>query len=123
MQPQNGGRGRVGGVSCSMGGLCRPIGSRLWSVLSLVCGAEYDRGQEEASYRQLQKRADEIASLIVTGRYEAIDIVIQIRHLEDFVKERLPGREGLFDMVYGSRFRRLWDQFRRAAGEGALPEW
>jgi hypothetical protein len=94
----------------------------LWSALNLVCGTEYDRRREEESYRELQRWADEIASLIVTGRCEAIDIVIQIRNLDDFVEQRLPGREGLFDMVYGSRFRRLWDQFRRA-GEGALPQW
>ena len=104
------------------GGPRRDTGSLSWSALTPLRGTAYNSSREDESVRELQRRADEIASLIVTGHYEAIDIVIRIRRLEDFVAEHLPGREGLFDMVYGSRFRRLWDQFR-GAHEGALPQW
>jgi len=56
----------------------------------------------ERAYRDLQRRADRISSLIVTGDYPAIDVVIQIRNLRGF--------------------RRLWEQFREPREE-PLPDW
>jgi len=76
----------------------------------------------ERAYRDLQRRADRISSLIVTGDYPAIDVVIQIRNLRGFVESRFPDRMRLFEMVYESRFRRLWEQFREPREE-PLPDW
>jgi hypothetical protein len=81
-----------------------------------------ESADEEASYRQLQRRADRICSLIVASDYPAIDVIIEIRKLREFAERRFPGKVGLFERIYESRFRRLWQQFRpEAAGE--LPEW
>ena len=77
---------------------------------------------EEGAYRELQRRADRIASTIVASDYAAIDVVIEIRKLKDFAQVRFPGRERLFEMVYESRFKRLWQQFR-GERNGALPQW
>ena len=77
---------------------------------------------EEAAYRQLQREAERIASLIVASDYAAIDVVIEVRKLKQYADARFPGRSGLFEMVYGSRFRRLWAQFRQQQ-EGPLPQW
>ena len=74
------------------------------------------------AYSRLQREADRISSLIVASDYPAIDIVIAIRGLRDFVQDRFPDRVSFFEMVYESRFRRLWEQFRRDA-EGPLPAW
>ncbi|NLW49586.1 MAG: hypothetical protein GXY85_01910 [Candidatus Brocadiaceae bacterium] len=75
-----------------------------------------DRPESEESYRALQRRADRICSLIVASDYPAIDVVIEIRKLREFVERNFPGRERLFDVIYRSRFRRLWSQFRSDAG-------
>ena len=72
--------------------------------------------KEEQRYRTLQRRADRICSLIVASDYPAIDLVIEIGKLRDSAERHFPGREKLFEMVYGSRFRRLWRQFRPEAG-------
>lgn len=80
------------------------------------------RLSEEQAHRQLQKRADRICSLIVASDYPAIDVVIQIRNLRDFVETHFPDRMELFERVYESRFKRLWEQFR-ADSEEQLPEW
>lgn len=77
---------------------------------------------EEADYRRLQREADRVCSLIVASDYPAVDVTIEIRKVREFARERFAGRMGLFDLVYGSRFRRLWGQFRPAV-DGALPEW
>ena len=72
--------------------------------------------------RKLRRRADQIASLIVASDYPAIDIVIEIRKLREYVDRKMPEKTRLFEMVYESRFRRLWRQFREEQ-EGPLPEW
>jgi len=82
----------------------------------------YRHAHDEESYRQLQRRADRICSLIVASDYPAIDIVIGIRQLREFAESHFPDRVRLFEMVYESRFRRLWKQFRQDSEE-PLPEW
>ena len=72
--------------------------------------------------RHLRREADRISSLIVASDYPAIDIVIEIRNLRDYVSENMPDRMELFEMIYESRFKRLWAQFREEE-EGPLPEW
>jgi hypothetical protein len=83
--------------------------------------SENSRDSEEA-YRQLQRRADQICGLVIATDYPAIDVVIQIRKLKEYAEEEFPGKGGLFQRIYESRFRRLWEQFR-ADEAGALPEW
>ena len=78
--------------------------------------------QQKLACRELQREADSIGSLIVASDYPAIDIVIQIGRLKEFVEAQFPDRVWLFELIYGSRFRRLWEQFR-PEGQGALPDW
>ena len=78
--------------------------------------------ENEGAYRELQRRADEIARLIVATDYPAIDVVIQIRKLKEEVETNFPGKRRLFERIYESRFRRLWQQFRDEEA-GPLPEW
>ena len=77
---------------------------------------------EERRYRELQRRADRVSFLIVASDLPAIDVVIEIRNLREFAQENFPDRVALFERIYESRFRRLWEQFRSDSGEG-LPEW
>jgi hypothetical protein len=83
---------------------------------------EASRPSERQAYLRMKRRADRISSLIVASDYPAIDVVIEIRKLREFAEEHFPGRLDLFDRIYGSRFRRLWGQFRPGAGD-ELPEW
>ena len=88
----------------------------------MCAGLSQTDPEEELACRELQRRADGITSLIVASDWPAIDVVIRIRKLKEFVEMRMPDRTDLFEIVYGSRFKRLWGQFR-AQGEGPLPEW
>lgn len=78
--------------------------------------------EDEPAHKQLQRQADRVASLIVASDWPAVDLAIQIRRLREFVETRMPDRTRLFEIIYGSRFKRLWEQFR-AARDGPLPEW
>ena len=84
--------------------------------------AHSEARREEVAYRRLQREAERIASLIVASDYAAVDVVIAIRQLKEFVEAEFPGTRRLFEMVYEGRFKRLWEQFREQR-DGALPEW
>jgi len=78
--------------------------------------------EEEELYRELQGRADRLCSLIAESDYPAIDVVIEIRKVREFAEDHFPDRMDLFEKIYESRFKRLWEQFRAGSGE-TLPEW
>ena len=60
----------------------------------------------------LQRRADRVASMIVTSSYSDLDCALAERELRMECLSLLPDRMELFDLVYVARFRRLWEQFR-----------
>ena len=59
----------------------------------------------------LRREADRICVLILSTDLPKVDILIEVEKLRELCEELFPGREELFDMVYGSRFDRLWEQF------------
>ena len=56
--------------------------------------------------------ADRVCVLILSSDLPAIDIEIEKNRVRAFCLELYPEQEQLYEMVYGSRFQRLWDQFR-----------
>lgn len=69
---------------------------------------------EDEAVRQLQRQADRICELIVSGEVPLVDIEIQQAALREAVLRLFPDKQALYQMVYESRFRRLWQQFRQA---------
>ncbi len=67
---------------------------------------------EDEAVRGLQRQADRICEMIVTGDTPQIDIEIQQAALREAVAKQFPDKQALYAMVYESRFRRLWQQFR-----------
>ena len=64
------------------------------------------------STRDLQRMADRVCVLILSSDLPAIDIEIEKSKVRDRCLELFPDREALYEMIYESRFQRLWDQFR-----------
>lgn len=60
----------------------------------------------------LQRRADRVASMIVTSCYTDLECALAERELRMEFLSLLPERMELFDLVYTARFRRLREQFR-----------
>jgi hypothetical protein len=67
--------------------------------------------------REVQRMADRVCTLILSSDLPAIDIEIEKNKVRERCLELYPDREQLYEMVYESRFQRLWEQFR---GE---PDW
>jgi hypothetical protein len=68
--------------------------------------------------REVQRMADRVCTLILSSDLPAIDIEIEKNKVRDRCLELYPDQELLFEMLYESRFQRLWDQFR--TGEEAM---
>ena len=68
---------------------------------------------EDEAVRALQRRADRICEMIVTGEAALIDIEIQQAALREAVARAFPDKQALYQLIYESRFRRLWQQFRQ----------
>jgi len=61
----------------------------------------------------LARESDRIVNLILHTSMPRVDIDIQIENFREECLRRYPGSEPLFGMVYGSRFRRIWDQWQK----------
>jgi hypothetical protein len=77
-------------------------------------GASLEKAKllEEKKLRELKILADRICFLIVSSDYRAADVKIEAANAKRRCEELFPGKGDVFDLVYGSRFKRLWSQFR-----------
>ena len=67
---------------------------------------------EDDAVRDLQQRAERICELIISREAPQIDIEIQQAALRETVSRVFPDKQGLYQLIYENRFRRLWQQFR-----------
>ncbi|MBI2104909.1 MAG: hypothetical protein HYT90_04945 [Candidatus Omnitrophica bacterium] len=81
------------------------VEEELTARLSALCA-------EDEAVRALQRQADRICELIVSGDVPLIDIEIQQAALREAVARAFPDKQALYQLLYDSRFRRLWQQFR-----------
>ena len=66
----------------------------------------------ETEYRTLQRDADLICMLIVSSDLPEVDIEIAKNKLRAEVEDNWPDRLRLYEMIFESRFDRLWQQWR-----------
>lgn len=58
---------------------------------------------------ELKSYSDRICNAIFHMDLEWVDVDIQVNEMRYFCGENAPEKLPLFEMVYASRFRRLWD--------------
>ena len=68
--------------------------------------------------RSLQRMADRVCVLILSTDLPETDIEIEKSKVREHCLELYPDRGDLFETIYESRFRRLWEQFREAEEDG-----
>jgi hypothetical protein len=66
---------------------------------------------------ELSKMADRVCQLILSSDWPDVDVAIEKEKVRAFCEESFPDRMELYEMIYESRFQRLWDQWRDAAAE------
>ncbi len=67
--------------------------------------------------KELQRMADHVCSLILISDYPEIDIEIEKTKVRERCEELYPDSMDLYEMIYESRFNRLWEQFRELSGQ------
>lgn len=68
--------------------------------------------EEEAKIREISRMAQEVSFLIVATDFPRVDIDIKRAELKARCRVLFPDKMHVYEMVYGSRFDRLWQQFR-----------
>lgn len=76
-----------------------------------------DLMSEREAARRLSRMADRVCLLILMEDYPRIDIEIEKEQVREECERLFPDRLDLYEMVYESRFRRLWSQFREPLEE------
>ncbi|MFH1552170.1 MAG: DUF72 domain-containing protein [Candidatus Omnitrophota bacterium] len=74
---------------------------------------EIEAEEEDEKVQILSREAEKIVSLILHTDYAQVDIEIEKGKLREMCKKFFPDKEYLYEMIYGNRFDRLWEQFRR----------
>jgi hypothetical protein len=59
----------------------------------------------------LARMSDRICSRILHEEIEWIDVQIEIEKMRDLVRQHAPEKQDLFERLYETRFRRLWEQW------------
>jgi hypothetical protein len=68
--------------------------------------------RETNRVRAFQREANAVARLILNTDLPWVDVAIQIERLRTRAERCFPGKNRVFNLVYVSRFRRLWQQWR-----------
>jgi len=70
-----------------------------------------DRRRE--GIEELSRESDRIVNLILYSSLPRVDIEIEIEKFREECLRRYPGSDDLFEMIYASRFRRIWEQWEK----------
>lgn len=80
---------------------------------SLEDFTRYAESVEEREHAlEIQEEANRICQMILDENCPEVDIEIAKGKLRERVIELFPDKVGLYEMIYESRFKRLWEQFR-----------
>lgn len=72
----------------------------------------FESEDERAKAREIQQDAEEICRMILSEAASPVDIEIAKERLKEKVSRLFPSKVGTYEMIYESRFKRLWEQFR-----------
>jgi hypothetical protein len=98
-------------IVCACGAKLGLGGDEVLSQLARIC-RQYDLQIEEDKLAEIKNAQDRIVSLILNTDYSAVDIEIEKAKFRGLIQSLFPDKTHLVDLIYESRFKRLWEQFR-----------
>ncbi len=78
---------------------------------------QYDLEIEEENLSQIKRASERIAFLIVATDVPKVDIEIEMHALKELIEKLFPDKAHLYEMIYETRFHRLFEQFRSGSGQ------
>lgn len=76
----------------------------------------FESEDERKKAKSIQADAQRICRMILNENCPAVDIDIEKEKLREKVRQFFPDKMQTYRMIYESRFKRLWDQFRSGPG-------
>lgn len=73
---------------------------------------QFEMEVEEEKLLEIKKAHDRIVFLIMNTDYPEVDIEIEKQRFKELIKILFPQKMHLYELIYGPRFKRLWEQFR-----------
>src|SRR5262245_43011453 len=89
------------------------------NAVTCACGARFrprSRPDARREQRLLGERADQLCRMILSSEHSDVDVALERGRVRELAEALFPDRMDLYEMVYESRFDRLWEQFRAAEG-------
>jgi len=71
-----------------------------------------EKEKQKKKLNKLKFSVDKICRMILSKECKDIDIKIEISKFRKEFLSTFPKKENLYNMIYESRFKRLWQQFR-----------
>lgn len=72
-----------------------------------------ENGEQKEKLEKLKSKVDKICTMILSKEYKKVDIEIEKNKFRKKFLRIFPDKEKLYNMIYESRFKRLWEQFRK----------
>jgi hypothetical protein len=93
-------------------------------TLLCACGARVGAPPARAPGRRdqalLGRRADGVCRMILSSECPDAEVAIERDRVRELAESLFPDRMDLYEMIYESRFDRLWQQFRSARRRDGL---
>lgn len=71
---------------------------------------------EDQRIQEIQRSADRICQMILNPSFTKVDIELAKAKLYSLCLDLFPDKIWLYDLIFESRFKRLWEQFRSQNG-------
>ncbi len=98
-------------IVCKCGAKLGLGGEEVFRQLAKLC-RQYDLRIEEEKLSEIRNAQNRIVSLILNTDCAAVDIEIEKTKFRELIQNLFPDKAHLYDLLYESRFKRLWEQFR-----------
>jgi len=72
---------------------------------------------EERKIREIQILSDLVVSLLRAGKLSLFESLLLLKAAKKFVLARFPDKEEVYEMIYGSRFRRVLRERMNSSSE------
>ena len=99
-------------ITCSCGARLSLYQDEVLGQLSGIVNTYQAYIEEDEKVVEIRHLADKISHLILNTDLPAVDIHIEKEKLRKMVATHFPDKAYLYELLYESRFKRLWEQFR-----------
>ncbi|MBI3724863.1 hypothetical protein HY251_13045 [bacterium] len=91
------------------------VGRTLLCACGATIGAAPSRVDRRRDQLLLGERADRLCRMILSSDTDDVEVALERNRVRELAESLFPDRMDLYEMIYESRFDRLWQQFRSVA--------